>query len=137
MKARKEPDLTTLRMVKSDLQYELTKTGSHSLSDEVVLQNIKKNLTKRKDTAEEYRKAGRTDLADKELSEAEFIATYLPPMVPESEIREIIEKSIQELGASSPSDTGKVMGKVMANFKGKNIDGSLVSSLVKEILSSK
>jgi len=134
MKEKLEPGLSTLRMIKSDIQYELTKTGGSSISDEAILQIIKKNIAKRRDTALEYRKASRIDLAEKEEQEANFLQDYLPPMVPESEIQELVIKIIQELGAKSPSEMGKVMGKVMGELKGKNVDGSLVSNLVKKNL---
>jgi hypothetical protein len=135
LKAKKEPDLSTLRMLKADIQYELTKTGNSSLADEVILQIIKKNIAKRKETALEYRKAQRIDLAEKEEAEAQFLETYLPPAVPEEEIRQLVEKAIQELNVSSIKDMGKVMGKVMGELKGKNVEGSLVSSIVKSKLS--
>lgn len=135
MKSKKEPDLSTLRMLKADLQYELTKTGVSTLDDSVVLQIIKKNITKRKDTAEEYKKAGRNDLAEKEESEAKFLESYLPPSVPESEIDALAEKIIAELGAKSSSDIGKVMGKIMTELKGRNVEGALVSKIVKSKLS--
>ncbi|MCX7998499.1 MAG: GatB/YqeY domain-containing protein [Leptospiraceae bacterium] len=135
MKNKKEPDLSTLRMLKSDLQYELTKTGASTLDDNTVLQIIKKNISKRKDTAEEYRKAGRNDLAEKEESEAKFLESYLPPSVPEAEIQVLADKIIAELGAKSASDVGKVMGRIMAELKGKNVEGALVSKIVKSKLS--
>ncbi len=135
LKSKKEPDLSTLRMLKADIQYELTKTGSSNLADEVILQIIKKNIAKRKETALEYRKAQRVDLAEKEEAEAQVLETYLPPAVPEEEIRQLVEKTIRELGANSIKDMGKVMGKVMGELKGKNVEGSLVSSIVKSKLS--
>lgn len=135
LKQKQEPKLSTLRMVKSDIQYELTKTGASTLTDEQVMNILKVNVKKRKETAVEYRNAKRVDLAEKEEQEAEIISTYLPASVSESEIRTCIEKAIEELKPKGPSDMGKVMGKVMQEFKGKNIDGSLVSSLVKSMLS--
>ncbi len=134
MKSKREPDLSTLRMLKADLQYELTKTGSSTLEDNQVIQIIKKNISKRKDTAQEYRKASRIDLAEKEESEAKFLESYLPPSVPEEEISALADKTIAEMGAKSSSDIGKVMSKVMAELKGKNVEGALVSKIVKSKL---
>jgi uncharacterized protein YqeY len=134
MKERSEPALSTLRMLKSDIQYELTKTGSSSISDDQVLQIIKKNISKRRDTSQEYNKANRQDLAEKEDKEADFLHGFLPPLVPESELEKVVLRIISELGAKSPSDMGKVMGKVMLEFKGKNVEGSVVSALVKKNL---
>lgn len=135
MKTKKEPDLSTLRMLKSDLQYELTKTGASTLDDSLVLQIIKKNISKRKDTAEEYRKASRLDLAEKEEAEAKFLESYLPPSVSEEEISALADKVIAEVGAKSSSDIGKVIGKIMNELKGKNVEGALVSKIVKSKLS--
>jgi len=134
MKERSEPALSTLRMLKSDIQYELTKTGSSSISDDQVLQIIKKNISKRRDTSQEYSKANRQDLAEKEDKEADFLHGFLPPSIPESELETVVLRVISEIGAKSPSDMGKVMGKVMLEFKGKNVEGSVVSALVKKNL---
>ena len=113
MKERLEPALSTLRMLKSDIQYELTKTGSSSISDDQVLQIIKKNIAKRRDTSQEYSKANRQDLAEKEDKEADFLHGFLPASIPESELETVVLRVIAEIGAKSPSDMRKVMGKVM------------------------
>jgi len=134
MKERLEPALSTLRMLKSDIQYELTKTGSTSIPDDHVLQIIKKNISKRRESSQEYNKANRQDLAEKEDREADFLQGFLPPSVPESELEKVVLRVISEIGAKSPSDMGKVMGKVMLELKGKNVEGSVVSALVKKNL---
>jgi uncharacterized protein len=136
MKEKREPDLATLRMLKADIQYELTKTGNAVLGDDQILQIIKKNIAKRKDTALEYRKASRMDLAEKEEKEAAFLETYMPPSLPETEILAVVEKVLAEMGKVPPSESGRVMGKVMAELKGKNVEGSVVSNIVKTKLSS-
>jgi uncharacterized protein YqeY len=136
LKSKEELVLGTLRLVKADLQYELTKTGASELSDVAVMQILKSNYKKRKDTALEYDKVGRIDLADREREEASVIARYIPAEISESEIQAVVTQAIQEMGAVSPSDMGKVMGKVMAAFKGQNIDGSKVSHIVKQSLSA-
>lgn len=134
--AKDELKLSTLRLLKSDIQYELTKTGATSITDEQVSNLIKSNQKKRKEAASEYRKANRMDLAEKEESEEKILATYLPASMPESEIKLVVEKIIQELNAKSPNDAGKVIGKVMQELKGKNAEGSIVSNLVKTLLSN-
>ncbi len=134
LKEKKEPDLSTLRMLKADIQYELTKTGNSTIPDDLILAIIKKNLSKRKESASEYRKANRIDLAEKEEVEAKFLEKFIPPSLPEEEIRKVIVAAVESMGAKSPSDAGKVIGKVMGELKGKNVEGSLVSSLVKSIL---
>ncbi|TGN08167.1 GatB/YqeY domain-containing protein [Leptospira ilyithenensis] len=136
LKSKEEPTLGTLRLLKADIQYELTKTGASELSDTAVMQILKSNYKKRKDTAVEYDKVNRKDLADRERSEAEVILRYIPAEISDEEIQNTVSKLVKELGASGPSDMGKVMGKVMAEFKGQNIDGSKVSHYVKQALSS-
>ncbi|GBF48962.1 YqeY-like protein [Leptospira ryugenii] len=136
LKAKDEVLLGTLRLIKADLQYEMTKTGATELNDSFVMQVLKSNYKKRKDTALEYEKANREDLANKERAEADIISRYIPKEVSDDQIQDAVTKAITEMGASSPSDMGKVMGKVMAVFKGQNIDGSKVSLIVKQSLSS-
>ncbi|TGL18933.1 GatB/YqeY domain-containing protein [Leptospira yanagawae] len=137
LKAKDEIVLGTLRLIKAEIQYELTKTGASELSDTAVMQILKTNYKRRKDTALEYDKANRPDLSSKEMEEAEIISRYIPKEVSEEEIGKATEVAILELGASGPQDMGKVMGKVMAKFKGQNIDGSKVSSLVKQALNAR
>lgn len=133
-KSKKEPNLSTLRLLKSEIQYELTKSGAKELSDPNMIQLLKKNLSQRKESASEYKRAGREDLASKEQEEATIIEMYLPNEVAIETIDAAIQDAIKTLSAVGPSDSGKVMGKVMQNFKGQNIDGSKVSEAVKKAL---
>ncbi|ASV05983.1 GatB/YqeY domain-containing protein [Leptospira interrogans] len=134
MKAKKEPHLSTLRLLKSDIQYELTKTGAKELADDQVVSVIKKAYAKRLDAIQMYQKAGRTDLLAQEEGEASVLKEYLPPEIPESEIITTIDQIFAELQPTA-KDMGKVMGRVMAAFKGKSIDGTKVSAIVKSRLS--
>ncbi len=136
LKSKLEPTLGTLRLVKADIQYELTKTGGSSLDDLAVVQILKANYKKRMETASEYEKVGRLDLAEKETKEAEVIQVYIPQEISEDEIKTVVTSVIKEISPSGPSDMGKVMGKTMAVFKGKNIDGNKVSTIVKNALAS-
>ena len=135
LKSKEEPKLSTLRLLKSDIQYELTKTGVSTLNDDQVIALIRANSKKRRESASEYRKANREDLAVKEETEDVMLASYLPANMPEAELREVILRVIKELAPKSPAEAGKVIGKVMQEVKGKNADGSLVSSLVKSLMS--
>jgi uncharacterized protein YqeY len=135
LKTKEEPKLSTLRLLKSDIQYELTKTGVSTLSDDQVITIIRANSKKRKESASEYKKANRQDLAEKEEAEDVILTSYLPANMPEAELREVISRVIKELAPKSPAEAGKVIGKVMQEVKGKNADGSLVSSLVKSMMS--
>lgn len=134
LKEKKEPELSTLRLLKSEIQYELTKTGATEIPDIQMIPLLKKNVSQRQESSKEYRSANRTDLAEKEEKELEVIAKYLPAEISLDEINSEIQKAIETLKPSGPQDTGKVMGKVMQSFKGKNIDGSKVSEAVKKAL---
>ncbi len=103
------------------------------LSDEEILEVVSSEAKKRRDSIEQYRKGGRDDLAEEEEKELEILAEYLPAQMSEDEIRGIVKKEIEELGASGPQEAGRVMGEVMPKVKGK-ADGSLVNKLVQEEL---
>ena len=105
------------------------------LTDEETTEVISSENKKRKDSIEQYQKGNRQDLADKEKKELEILMKYLPEQMPEDEIRKIVQQKIEELGASGPQDTGKVMGAIMAQLKGK-ADGNVVNKVVQEELSS-
>lgn len=129
MKARSETELSTLRLLKSDIQYEMNKTGASEISDEALQLIIKKALKKRKDAAEQYERAGRDDLAQKEIAEYKILESYLPEQVSDEEILKALDEVIGETGAAGPGDMGKVMGKTMSRFKERNIDGARVKEL--------
>lgn len=134
LKLKKEPDLSTLRLLKTEIQYDLTKTGAKEIVDSLMIPILKKNISQRRESSLEYRNAGRIDLAEKEELEAIVIQKYLPKEVSLTEIDRSIKEAIQAVNAKSPSDAGKIMGKVMQGYKGKNIDGAKVSDAVKRAL---
>jgi len=103
------------------------------LNDEETQDVISSEAKKRKDSIEQYQKGNRHDLADQEKEELKILREYLPEQMPEDEVRKIIKEKIEELGASSSQDTGKVMGAVMPQLKGR-VDGGLVSKIVQEEL---
>ncbi len=94
---------------------------------------LRKETKKLKDAYEEYTKAGREDLAEKEKTQLEILQAYLPKLMDESEIREIVEKTAKELNAEGPRDMGKVIGAVMKKLQGK-ADGGVVNNIVKDVL---
>ncbi|MCC5816255.1 MAG: GatB/YqeY domain-containing protein [Leptospira sp.] len=134
LKNKKEPELSTLRLLKTEIQYELTKTGATEIPDITMIPLLKKNVSQRQESSKEYRNANRIDLAEKEEREMEVILHYLPAEISMEEIDRVIQESIAILKPTGPQDTGKLMGKVMQSFKGKNIDGSKVSDAVKKAL---
>lgn len=101
------------------------------LTDEETMEVVSSENKKRKDSIEQYEKGNRQDLADKEKKELEILMKYLPEQMSEEEIRKIVKEKINEIGASTPQDTGKVMGVVMSELKGK-AEGGLVNKIVQE-----
>lgn len=131
IKAKHEVVMRTLRMLKSDIMYEKTK-GSEDLTEEKIIEVIKRAVKRRKESIEEFTKAGRTDLADREAEELVILEQYLPRQLGEEEVARLIGEKIAAMGAISKKDFGKVMGALMKEFKGQ-ADGNLV----KEILTRK
>ncbi len=103
------------------------------LIDEEVSEVISSEVKKHKDSIEQYQKGNRQDLADKEKEELEILVKYMPKQMGEEEVRKIVQEKIQELGASGPQDTGRVMGAIMGQLKGK-ADGGMVNKIVQEEL---
>jgi len=131
IKQKNEDIMRTLRMVKSDIMYEKTK-GTEDLTGDKIIEIIKRAAKKRKESIEEFTKAGRGDLAAKEAVELEIIERYLPRQLGEDEVARMIDVKIAEMGTINKKDFGRVMGTLMKEFKGQ-ADGNLV----KEILTKK
>ena len=92
-------------------------------------------VKQRKDSVEQFTKAGRQDLADKEQAEIAILETYLPPPVSREELEKAVDEAVRTTGASSPKDMGGVMKAVMAGLAGRNADGKLINELVRARLS--
>ena|SRR3989344_6254311 len=136
MLAKNVLNTSVLRLLLSAINYyEIKKGGAgYEATDEDVLAVIQSQAKQRKDSIEEYKKAARQELADKEEKELEMLQAYLPEQMNENKIREIVQETIREMGATTVTDMGKVMGALMTKLKGK-ADGNLVSKIVKESLS--
>lgn len=104
------------------------------LTDSDVIDIIAKQIKQKKGAIEDFEKGGREDLVEMTKNEIDILMTYLPKQLSEAEILELIDKAIQETGASSMKDMGKVMGIISESTKGK-ADGKLVADLVKKSLS--
>ncbi len=135
MKEREEIKVSTIRMLKSAIGYlEIQKGGAgYEANDEDILSVINTQVKQRRDSIEQFKNAGRQELADKEIKELAILQTYLPEQIEEDEIRHLVEEAISQSGATSAADMGKVMAALMPQVKGK-ADGSLVSKIVKEKL---
>ena len=133
MKSGDKLRLETLRSLRASI-IEFTKSGTGKDMTEEDAQKILLNASKkRKDAIEMYRQAGRQDLLEKEESELAIIAAYLPEQLSESEVVDALKLIIQQVGAESPKDMGKVMGLAMKELRGK-ADGTLVQQCLKELL---
>ncbi len=104
------------------------------LSETAMQETLAKELKRRRDAIELYRKGGREDLAEQEQAEAAILETYLPRQLTADELRPQMEAAISELGASSVADMGKIMPALIQQFKG-SADGRMISQLAREILS--
>lgn len=136
MLARDVLKTSVLRMLLSAITYyEIQKGGAgYEATDEDVLQVIQKEAKQRRDSIEEFKKANRQELVEKETKELEMLQVYLPQQMSEEEIKKLVIEIIKETNAKSIADMGKVMGALMPKVKGK-ADGGLVSKIVKENLS--
>lgn len=136
MKAKKKEELTALRAIKSAILLAETSEGSTgALSDTEETAILTKAVKQRKDSAETFQQQGREDLANKELGEVEVIQRYLPQQLSKAELKEKLEVIISEVGASSPKDMGKVMGKASKALAGQ-AEGKVIASMVKTLLNS-
>lgn len=133
MKSGQKEELEITRYIFSLIQKE-EKDKNIELKDSEVIQVLKKAIKRNQDSLTQYKLADRQDLASREEREIEIIKKYLPAELSESEVKEIIRKSIQETGAESIKDLGKVLGLIKMNH-GDEIDMSVASKLVKESLS--
>jgi len=125
--------LSTLRMLKSDLKYKQIEKNS-PLSEEEELMVLSSAVKKHKDSIEQFKQAQRNDLVAQEEAELNIILEYLPKQLSEEELTDLVEQAIQESGAVSKADLGKVMKILMPKVRGRS-DGKLVSSLVTAKLS--
>ena len=130
MKAKDAPRLSTLRMVKANvMNREIEKGGD--LTDEELTKAFQSLVKQRRDSIEQYEKAGRQELADKERAEIEVIEAYLPRAATREEIEQAVTEAIKETNASSMREMGAVMKAVQSRLAGQSADGRMVSEIVK------
>jgi uncharacterized protein len=133
MKARDASRLSALRMLKAAIMNKGVEKG-RDLDDTEVLQVVASLVKQRRDSIEQFAKAGRTDLVEKETGELNVLQAYLPPSATPEEIDAAVAEAIAETGATSPKDMGKVMKAVMPKLAGKNADGKAVNEAVRRTL---
>ncbi len=134
MKDKAAGKLSVIRMVKAALKNEEINKG-RLLSEDEELTILTRELKQRRDSLQEFEKAGREDLAEKTREEIAVLTEYLPAQLSEDEIRQIVREAIASTGAASKKEMGKVMGAIMPKVKGK-ADGNLVQKIVSEELPS-
>jgi uncharacterized protein YqeY len=135
MRARDKHTLEALRAIKAALLLEGTKAGaSDEVPEDIANKMLQKLHKQRAEAAEIYRSQGREDLAGDEVAQAAVIEKYLPEAMSEDELKTALAEIISQVGATAPSDMGKVMGVASKQLAGK-ADGKTISELVKQLLS--
>ena len=132
MKNKEKERLAVIRMVRGAIrQQEID--GQKELGEEDVIAVISKEVKMRRDSIEEFQKGGREDLVEKTQAEIDVLLPYLPAQLSEDEVRELVKTAVEQTGASTPKDMGKVMGVLMPKVKGR-ADGKMVNTIVKSFL---
>jgi uncharacterized protein len=132
MKAKDKQRLETLRSIKKvllDKEVSVRPSGQTELTPAQEIEALSQIAKQRRDSIEQYTKAGRADLADLEAAELAIIETFLPQQLSEAEITQIIDDLIAQTGATTAKDRGKVLGPAMQQLKGR-ADGKKVQAIV-------
>lgn len=132
MKSRDRTRVEALRMLGASLKNAEIEAG-HSLGEDEEQAVLRRQLKQREESAEAYRKAGREERANKESAEAEIVRGYLPAPLSSEELEQIVERSIEETGASSMKDMGAAMGRATA-LAGGRAEGRELAALVRDRL---
>ena len=133
MKAKDATRLSALRMLKAAVMNKGVEKH-RDLEDGEILQVVASLVKQRKDSVEQFEKAGRTDLVAKETAEIAILQEYLPPAASQDDIDAAVAAAIAESGATSVKDMGKVMKAVMPKLAGRNADGKAVNEAVRRAL---
>ncbi len=134
MKAKDQTRLTVLRMVKGAMQLDSI-NNKKELNDEVLIDNISKQIKLRNDSIVEFEKAGRNDLVEKNKNEIEILKEYLPQQLTIEEIDKVLEEAFDKVRPTSTKDMGSIMREVTPKVKGR-ADMKVVSEKIKEKLSA-
>lgn len=131
--AKDEAKVSTIRFLLAAIKnVQIEKQAE--LTDEEIVGVIQKQVKQRRESIEGFEKGGRAEMAAKEKQELEILQSYLPIQMSEAEIETVVNETIRQVGASSITDMGKVMGAISAQLKGK-ADMTQVSTIVKDKLS--
>ena len=138
MKAKDQVRLSVVKGLVTGFTNELVsmkKPPNGELTDEEVLNVIRKAVKQRNDSIEQFTKGGRQDLVDTEKAELVILETYLPAQMSRDEVLKVVRAKMQELNITDKSKSGMLMGSIMKELKGK-ADGDTVKSVVDELLTS-
>jgi hypothetical protein len=133
LKAGESDKVAVLRLLITAMKNEQIKVGAE-LTDEQAMKVLASQAKQRKDSITAYEAAGRQDLVDNEAAELPCIEAYLPEQMGDDELEKLVQEAIDQVGATSPADMGKVMGAAMGKVQGQ-ADGGRVSAMVKKLLS--
>ena len=134
MKAKDQVKLRTIRAVKSAIMIAQTDGSGQDVDDDKIMKILIKLMKQRKDSLSIYKEQNREDLAVIEQEEIDVLQVYLPKQMTEDEIASSLQVIIDNVGASSMADMGKVMGAATKEMAGK-ADGKIISQLVRKLLS--
>ncbi|MDQ2854548.1 MAG: GatB/YqeY domain-containing protein [Chloroflexota bacterium] len=134
MRARDERRTQTLRLAMSAAHNREIEAG-RALTDEDYVEILGKQVKQRRESIEAFRSGGREAMAANEEAEAAILSEFLPEQLSSEELQRIVRAAINETGASSPADLGKVMGRVVPETRGR-ADGKALSDLVRRLLSA-
>jgi uncharacterized protein YqeY len=133
MKSREAARLSTLRMVKAAVQNREIEKGGE-LTDEELTKVLQSLVKQRRDSVEQYEKAGRMELAEKERAEIVVIEEYLPRAATREEIERAVAEAVAETGATSMKEMGALMKAAVSRLAGRNADGRTVNEIVRSKL---
>ena len=132
LKAGDKDRLSTLRLLLAAIKNETIRAGEE-VDEAGFLKLVRKAIKQRKDSAEQYRKGDREELASKEEREAEILASYLPPQVDEEELRSSIAALVESEGLAGPAAIGTIMKTMIAKYAGRT-DGGTVNKIARKLL---
>lgn len=135
LKSGNKVRLNVLKMLKTDLTNEEIKNNREELTEEQVNAVIQRAVKKRKESIEEFKKAGKEDRVLEEENELKILMEFMPEQLTEEELKKVVDGVIEKVKAQSMKDMGKVMKEVMSMVKGK-ADGKIVNQIVRGKLSS-
>jgi len=133
MRAKDQTRLVPLRMAKAALMNREVEKG-RALDEAEAQQVIMSLIKQRRDSAEQFEKGGRAELAAKEIAEISTLEAYLPPPADPADVERAVDEAIQETGATSAKELGRVMKAVMAKLAGTGADGRLINETVRRKL---